>query len=86
LFRLGERFVGAGFSLCHCFGMKVGAYPINSKPIVCFYIRTMKNHFLMKKNGSKSLSPAVGLPKCPAGLNGFYEIAGGGIPRGPNPN
>jgi circadian clock protein KaiC len=36
----------------------------------------------LKNNGSKSLSYAVGLPKCPTGINGLDEITGGGLPRG----
>src|SRR5271155_4029079 len=36
----------------------------------------------MKKKGSKSISPATRLPKCPTGIQGLDEITGGGLPRG----
>ena len=36
----------------------------------------------MKKNGTKSISPAALLPKCPTGIQGLDEITGGGLPRG----
>src|SRR5882757_10491497 len=36
----------------------------------------------MKKNGSKSTSRVVRLPKCPTGIQGLDEITGGGLPRG----
>lgn len=36
----------------------------------------------MKNNRSKSLSPAVRLPKCATGIQGLDEITGGGLPRG----
>src|SRR5882757_9573411 len=36
----------------------------------------------MKKNGSKSTSRVVRLPKCPTGIQGLDEITGGGLPQG----
>lgn len=36
----------------------------------------------MKPNGTKSISPAVRLPRCPTGIQGLDEITGGGLPRG----
>jgi circadian clock protein KaiC len=42
----------------------------------------MKGCFLMKKNGSKTSSPTILLPKCPTGIQGLDEITGGGLPRG----
>src|SRR6266536_2477551 len=36
----------------------------------------------MKTNGSKPISAAVRLAKCPTGIQGLDEITGGGLPRG----
>src|SRR5580704_5070614 len=36
----------------------------------------------MKTNGSRSMSTAAYLPKCPTGIQGLDEITGGGLPRG----
>ncbi len=37
---------------------------------------------LHQTNGSKPVSAAVQLPKCPTGIQGLDEITGGGLPRG----
>ena len=36
----------------------------------------------MKPDGSKPISAAGLLPKCPTGIQGLDEITGGGLPRG----
>jgi hypothetical protein len=69
------------FSIPLTLDRAVGLDPINSGLIICGYIYTIKNRFLIKNSGSKSLSLAVGLSKCPTGINGLDEITGGGLPR-----
>jgi circadian clock protein KaiC len=79
---LSKNFARAGSRSTIDFTKKVGGNPIKPNPIICFYIRTIKNRFLIKNNGSKPLSTTVGLPKCPTGISGLDEITGGGLPRG----